>query len=146
MVGSISRSADHFPAYLSHSFIHINPFPPWLNKAECSLDGSVICPVITIQILKLLHEWETVRHRLRRKVVNMYTELPKLKFRYCVYNFIHISTHEADILCQEVAGAYRVQCPTFADSGIRKQRCIVSSTLLTLSICTQCLPWTTSVY
>lgn len=42
--GSISRSADHFPACLSHSFIPINPFPPWLNKADakCSFDGSVI--------------------------------------------------------------------------------------------------------
>lgn len=54
--GSISRSADHFPAYLSHSFIHINPFPPRLNKAERSLDGCVICSLITIQILKRLHE------------------------------------------------------------------------------------------
>lgn len=44
--GSISCSADHFPAYLSHSFIPINPFPPWLKKADakCSLDGSVILP------------------------------------------------------------------------------------------------------
>ena len=137
--GSISCSADHFPAYLIRSPTHINPFPPWWNKADAksSLDGSVICPIITGQILKPPHEWRQESHPWRRKVVNIYTELLKFKFRYCVYNFINISTHETYVLCQEAIGFCRVPCPTFADSGIKKQRCLVSSTLLPLSIYTR---------
>lgn len=40
-------------------------------------------------------------------MVNVSTELLKFKFRYCVYNFINISTHETDILCQEAVGSRR---------------------------------------
>lgn len=56
--GSIGCNANHCPAYLSHPFIHIDPFPPWLNKpdAQHSLNGAVICPVMKIQILKFLPE------------------------------------------------------------------------------------------
>lgn len=32
--GSINCSADHYPANLSHSFIPINLFPPWLEKTD----------------------------------------------------------------------------------------------------------------
>lgn len=89
------------------------------------------CPMIIIQISKLLHEWGKERHRLRRKVVNTYTELPAFKFRSCVYEFPNISTHETDILCQDAVDSSRGQCPTFADSGIKQQRCLISSSLLT---------------
>lgn len=72
----------------------------------------------------------------------MYTELPKFNFRYCVYNFINISTHETDILGQEAdaVGAYRVRVPRLQIQVSRSRVVFVSSTLLTLGICTQCLP------
>lgn len=145
--GSVSGSTDHFPASLSRSPVHIKPFPPWRNKADAkiSFDGSVVRPVITIRILILPHEWRQERHPLRRKVVNIYTELLKFKFRYYVYNFINISTHETFTPCQEAVGSWVVPCPTFADSGIQEQRCLVSSTLQ-FSICTRCLHQMTSVH
>ena len=103
-----------FPACWSRSPVHINPFPPWQNKANAksSLDGSVVCPIITVQILNHPCEWRQERHPhphpQRRKVVNIYTELLKFEFRSCVYNFINISTHETYILCQEAVGSHRV--------------------------------------
>lgn len=56
--GPIHCSACHFPAYSIHFIIHIDRFPPCLNEADAksSLEGAAICPVITIQILKIPRE------------------------------------------------------------------------------------------
>lgn len=44
------------------------------------------------------------KYHLRRKVVNIYTELLKFKLS-TVFNFIHTLTHETYIPCQETVGS-----------------------------------------